>query len=40
MSKIDCIKFKNVQDKLDQLKRMESDARSNVSRIYSQSWQP
>ena len=34
------IKFKDVQDKLDQLKRMESDARANVSRIYSQSYQP
>ena len=34
------IKFKDVQAKLDQLKRMESDARANVSRIYSQSYQP
>ena len=33
-------KFKDVQAGLDQLKRMESDARANVSRIYSQSWQP
>lgn len=33
-------KFKIVQDKLDQLKRMESDARANLSRIYVQTYQP
>jgi len=32
--------FKKNKSALDQIKRMESDARANLSRIYSQSWQP
>ena len=32
--------FQKSKSALDQIKRMESDARANLSRIYSQSWQP
>ena len=32
--------FQKSKSALDQIKRMESDARANLSRIYAQSWQP